>query len=104
MGRIDVIGLASAFLLGFAFGGAFLVVLRHEIHLTGHAATLCVLLSVGLLLAISLLLWFSRVSQRIRQVEGTFECSIQEEWLGFLWGSLLLVIIYLVLLFVFMFL
>ena len=97
-------GLASAFLLGFAFGGAFLVVLEHEIDLAGHAGVLGVLFLVGILLATILLLWFRRVSWNIHQAKGPVEYTIQRDWLGFLWGSVLLLFSYLTLVLVVAFL
>ena len=93
-----------AFLLGFAFGGAFFVVLEHEIDLSSHAGTLGVLLGVGLLLAVMLVLWFRRVSRNIYQAKGTIEYAIQKDWLSFLWGSSLLLLGYLTLVMVVAFL
>ena len=80
------------------------MVLQHEIDLSSHAGVLGVLFLVGLLLAIGLVRWFRSVSLCSSQGEGTFEYSIEREWLGFLWGSVLLLITYLTLVFVVAFL
>ena len=88
-------GLTIAFLLGFAFGGAVFAVLRHEMDLSGHAGVLGVLFLVGLLLVTTLAVWFRRVSKNLPQAKGS--CSMEREWLGFLWASPLLLIGYLTL-------
>lgn len=86
--------LIGAFLLGFAFGVGTLVVFRHEVQLTSDAGVLFILSLVGLALLGGLVLWFRSCRRSVVAERGPGAAKVEEEWVGFVWGSILLMLIY----------
>ncbi|GAB4250090.1 MAG: hypothetical protein Kow00109_26060 [Acidobacteriota bacterium] len=84
----------AAFLLGFGCGALTLAVFRHEVSVTQDLPLLVGFALVGAAGGLFEYAWYRRIRRRLEGILEPRLAALQREWVAFLWGTLVLGMLY----------